>query len=152
AVTQQIGDFYTACIDEPAINRRGMSALEPELKAIGEVRSQQDLAPLVARLQLEFPGNPIIFGVGSRTDFDDAKRKIAGITQGGIGLPDRDYYNKDDPKSKEIRDRYLQHVQMVFTLLDESPDLAKTDAATVMRIETALAQVSLTRVERRDPY
>jgi putative endopeptidase len=85
------------------------------LKLISEVSHKQDLAPLVARLQLEFPGNPIIFGFGSRTDYDDSTRKIAGISQGGIGLPDRDYYTKDDPRSKEIRERYLQHVQKVFS-------------------------------------
>jgi endothelin-converting enzyme/putative endopeptidase len=151
-VMQEIVDFYAACVNEPAANRRGIVAIQPELKAIGEVRNQQDLAPLVARMQLEFPGNPIIFGVGSRTDYDDSTRKIAGISQGGIGLPDRDYYTKDDPESKEIREHYLQHVQKVFGLMGERPELANTNAAVVMRIEAALAQASLTRVERRDPY
>jgi endothelin-converting enzyme/putative endopeptidase len=99
-VTQEIGDFYAACENEPAINHSGIAALQPELKLISEVRHKQDLAPLVARLQLEFSGNPIVFGFGSRTDYDDSTRKIAGISQGGIGLPDRDYYTKDDPRSK----------------------------------------------------
>jgi putative endopeptidase len=89
---------------------------------------------------------------GSRTDYDDSTRKIAEISQGGIGLPDRDYYTKDDPESKETRERYIQHVQKVFALMGEPPELAKTNAAVVMRIETALAQASLTRVQRRDPY
>jgi putative endopeptidase len=151
-VTQTIGDFYAACMNEPSINRRGMAAIQPELKAISEVKNQHDLAPLVARLQLEFPGNPIIFGFGSRTDYDDANRTIAGISQGGIALPDRDYYIKDDAKSKEIRGRYLRHVQNTFRLIGEEPELAKTNAVTVMRIEVALAQSSLTRVQRRDPY
>lgn len=151
-VMQEIGDFYAACVNEPAANRRGIAAIQPELKAIGEVRNQQDLAPVVARLPLEFPGNPIIFGIGSRTDYDDSTRKIAGISQGGIGLPDRDYYTKDDPESKEIREHYLQHVQKVFGLMGERLELANTNAAIVMRIEAAIAQASLTRVERRDPY
>src|SRR5277367_4438293 len=151
-VTQEIGDFYAACMNEPVINRRGIAAIRPELQAIAKVRNKQDLAPLVARLQLEFRGNPIIFGIGSRTDFDDSTRKIAGISQGGIGLPDRDYYTKDDPESKEIRERYLQHVEKIFALIGETPELAKDNGATVMRIEAALAQASLTRIERRDPY
>ena len=74
------------------------------------------------------------------------------MAQGGLGLPDRDYYTKDDPKSKEIRERYLQHVQKMFELMGDSPDAAKKEAATVMRIETALAKASLTRVDQRDPY
>ncbi len=151
-VSQEIGDFYAACMNEPAINSRGIAVIQPELKAIRKLRNQQDLAPVVARLQLEFRGNPIIFGIGSRTDYDDSTRKIAGISQGGIGLPDRDYCTKDDAESKEIRERYLQHVQKVFALLGEPPELAKTNAVIVMRIEAALAQASLTRVDRRDPY
>jgi putative endopeptidase len=151
-VTQEIGNFYAACMNEAAINSAGMSALQPELRAIREVRNRKDFAPLMARLQLEFPGNSIIFGFGSRTDYDDSTRKIAEISQGGIGLPDRDYYTKDDRGSKEVRERYLEHVQKVFALMGELPDLAKTNAAVVMRIETALAQASLTGVERRDPY
>ncbi len=151
-VTQEIGDFYAACMNEAAINRQGVAALQPELKAIKEVKEPGELASLVARLQLEFPGNPIIFGSGSRTDYDDSNQKIAGISQGGLGLPDRDYYLNDDPKSKEILERYLQHVQRVFRLMGDRPERATANAATVMRIELALAQSSLTQVERRDPY
>ena len=151
-VTQEIGNFYAACMNEAAINSAGMSDLQPELGAIRAVRNRKDFATLMARLQLEFPGNSIIFGFGSRTDYDDSTRKIAGISQGGIGLPDRDYYTKDDSRSKEVRERYLEHVQKVFALMGEHPDLAKTNAAVVMRIETALAQASLTGTERRDPY
>src|SRR5258708_24964607 len=76
-------------------------------------------------LQLEFPGNPLIFGSGSRTDYDDANRKIAGISQGGLGLPDRDYYLNDEPKSKEIREHYLRHVQRILELLGNQSELAK---------------------------
>jgi putative endopeptidase len=151
-VTQEIGDFYASCMDEPAINHAGITVLQPELNAIRALKNKRDLAALVARLQLEFSGNPIVFGVGSRTDFEDSDRKIAAITQGGLGLPDRDYYTKEDPKSRELRERYRQHVENVFILLEEQPELAKTDAATVVRMESVLAQASLTRVERRDPY
>jgi putative endopeptidase len=151
-VKQEIGDFYASCMNEPAINNRGIMVLKSELNAIRELKSEQDLAPLVARLQLEFPSNPLLFGFGSRTDFEDSDHTIAAISQGGIGLPDRDYYTKDDAESKRIRERYLQHVEKVLTLLQEQPETATADAAAVVRIETALAEASLTRVERRDPY
>ena len=85
-------------------------------------------------------------------DPDDSDRMIVGIEQGGLGLPDRDYYLKDDAKSKETRERYLQHVQKMFEFMGDSPETAKKNAATVMRMETSLAKASLTRVERRDPY
>jgi endothelin-converting enzyme/putative endopeptidase len=151
-ITQQIGDFYAACTDEAAIARQGNGAIQPELRAIGAVRRVQDLAALVARLQLEFPANPIVFGFGSRTDFDDSNRKIAGITQGGLGLPDRDYYFKNDAEMQETRKRYVQHIQTIFMLLGESPETSATHAASVLRMEAGLASASLTQVERRNPY
>ena len=94
----------------------------------------------------------MLFSSGSRQDPDDSEKQIAGLNQGGLGLPDRDYYTKDDAKSKETRARYLEHVQKIFELLGDSPETAKKNAETVMRMETSLASASLTRVERRDPY
>ncbi len=151
-VTRKIGDFYGACMDEEAVNRRGLAAIDPELKAVSALRSTRDLAPLIARLQLTIQGNSMLFGGGSNQDPDNSDLEIAGLDQGGLGLPDRDYYLKDDAKSKENRDRYVKHVQRIFELLGESSTTAGGDAATVMRMETDLARASLTRVERRDPY
>ena len=151
AVTQKIGDYYSACMDEAAVNKRGVQAIKPELGAIAALKSVHDLAPLVARLQLEAAGTTM-FGSSSIQDPDNSEQQIAGINQGGLGLPDRDYYTKDDAKSKETRERYLQHVQKVFELLGDSQDKAKTEAQDVMRMEAGLAAASLTRVERRDPY
>jgi endothelin-converting enzyme/putative endopeptidase len=150
-VTQEIGNFYAACMDEPAVEKLGAGALKPELAQIAQLKSARDLAPLVARLQLDLGGS-ILFGSGSLQDPDNSEQQIAGITQGGLGLPDRDYYTKDDAKSKEIREHYLQHVQKIFELLGDKPDAAKQNAETVMHLETALATASMTRVERRDPY
>ncbi len=150
SVTQEIGDFYAACMDEPAIEKLGLGALKPELAAIVQLKSTHDLAPLVARLQLNLGG--ILFASGSRQDPDNSEQQIAGLSQGGLGLPDRDYYTKDDPKSKETRERYLLHVQKIFELSGDAADVAKKNAETVMRIETALATASMTRVEGRDPY
>ena len=89
---------------------------------------------------------------GFDQDPDNSEQIIADLDQGGLGLPDRDYYTKDDAKSKETRERYVQHVQKIFELLGDNPATAKNNAETVMRMETALAKASLTRVERRDPY
>jgi putative endopeptidase len=151
AVTQKIGDFYGACMDEAAVNQRGLAAIRPQLDDIAALKDIHHLAPLVARLQMESPGN-YIFGGGSTQDPDNSEQQIAGFDQSGLGLPDRDYYTKEDAKSQETRARYLQHVQKIFELLGDSPETAKANAATVMRMETAMAKASLTRVERRDPY
>ncbi|HEY6349452.1 MAG TPA: M13 family metallopeptidase [Candidatus Angelobacter sp.] len=150
-ITQKIGDFYAACIDETAIEKRGRAAIKPQLDAISQLRSAADLAPLVAHLQLNATG-PILFASGSRQDLDNSEQQIAGLDQSGLGLPDRDYYTKEDAKSKETRDRYLQHVQKIFELLDDDSAVAKKNADTVMRMETSLANASMTRVDRRDPY
>jgi len=152
AVTQKIGDYYAACMDEAAVNRRGAEPIKPDLDAIGALRSVHDLAPFVARLQLEASPSATMFGAFSIQDPDNSEQQIAGISQGGLGLPDRDYYTKDDVKSKETRERYLQHVQKMFELLGDPTPKAQAEAQDIMRIETALAQASLTRVERRDPY
>ncbi len=151
AVTQKIGDFYAACADEAAVEKRGVDAIKPELEAIAHLKSARDLAPLIAELQLKIPG-PVLFGGGSEQDPDNSEQQIAALNQSGLGLPDRDYYTKEDDKSKEIRERYLQHVQHIFELLGDSPEKARANAATIMSMETALAKASFTRVELRDPY
>lgn len=150
-VTQKIGDFYGACMDEEAVEKRGLSPLQPQLDEIAGLKSKAELTPLIAKLQLTY-GGKVLFEAGSEQDLDDSEREIAGLDQGGLGLPDRDYYVKDDAKSKETRDRYVQHVQKLFELAGDSPETAKANAATVMRLETALAKSSLTRVDRRNPY
>jgi len=150
AVTQKIGDYYGACMDETKVESLGAKPLQPDLDAIANLTSSSELAPLIAKLQLSGVG--VLFNSGPEQDPDDSDAMIVGFSQGGIGLPDRDYYLKDDAKSKETRERYLQHVQKMFELLGDSPDAAKQNAAIVMRMETGLAKSSLTRVERRDPY
>jgi len=151
AVTQKIGDFYAACMDEAAVEKRGLATIKSQLDLIAQLKSAHDLGPVVARLQLSVTG-PILFAGGSRQDPDNSEQQIAGLDQSGLGLPDRDYYTKDDAKSKEIRERYLQHLQTTFELLGDAPAAARANAVTVMRMETALANASMTRVERRDPY
>ncbi len=150
AVTQKIGDYYAACMDEPAVEKLGAKPIQPALDQVLALKSVHDLAPVVARLHLA--GDALLFDSGSQQDPDNSDAMIVAVDQGGLGLPDRDYYTKNDPKSKEIRARYLQHVQTMFELVGDSPATAKKEADTVMRIETSLANASLTRVDRRDPY
>jgi endothelin-converting enzyme/putative endopeptidase len=153
AVTQKIGDYYASCMDEPAIEKLGAKPLLPELDRIAALKSTQDLAEYAATT--EFPpslyGGGTLFTFRSNQDFKDSTQVIAEADQGGLGLPDRDYYLKDDAKSEELRKAYVAHVGKMFELLGDKPTDAAAEAATVMRIETALAKGQMTRVERRDP-
>jgi putative endopeptidase len=152
-VTQQIGDFYAACEDEAGIEKSGPDPIKPELEAIAHLNSVRELAPLVARLQMATGGyRSILFLGGSDQDPDDSEHMIASLDQGGLGLPDRDYYAKEDAKSKETREQYVKHVQKIFELLGDNAETAKNNAETLMRMETALAKASMARVERRNPY
>ena len=150
-VTRGIGGFYAACMDEAAVDKEGATPIGPQLEDIARLRSVRQLAPLVAGLQLDY-GRTMLFRAGSAQDLDNAEQVIAELDQGGLGLPDRDYYTKEDAKSKETRERYVQHVRNIFELIGESPAEAERDASTVMDLETAMAKSQLTRVERRDPY
>jgi putative endopeptidase len=152
AVTQKVGDYYAACMDETAANKQGLSALKHELDAIASIKSPHDLAIVVADLQLMTPGSSMMFGAGSEQDPDNTEKQIAAVDQGGIGLPNRDYYTNDDAKSKENREHYVEHIQKIFQMLGDPAATAKKNADIVMSIETALAKASWTSVERRDPY
>jgi endothelin-converting enzyme/putative endopeptidase len=150
AVTQKIGDYYASCMNETEVEKLGAKPLQSNLSAIQGLQNTKDLAALIAMLQLD--GTSALFNAGPTQDPDNSEVMIMDVSQGGLGLPDRDYYTMDDAKSKETRARYLLHVQKMFELLGDSPETAAKNAAVVMRIETSLAQASLTRVERRDPY
>src|SRR5437016_1772823 len=125
SVTQKVGDYYAACMDEGAVNKRELSAIKSELNDIDALKSQAELAAVVAHLQLITNGSSMLFGSGSEQDPDDTEKQIASLDQGGIGLPNRDYYTQQDAKSKEIRQHYVQHVQKIFEMLGDSPDKAK---------------------------
>jgi endothelin-converting enzyme/putative endopeptidase len=152
ASQQKIGDYFQSCMDEPAVEKAGAGPLEKSLAAIAALRTRDQLASLVASLQLETRGDGMLFGFGSNQDYADSTRIIAFADAGGLGLPDRDYYVNTDAKSQETRTKYVEHVRKMLALLGDSPDAAAKGAGTVMAMETALAKVSLTRVERRDPY
>jgi len=147
AAAQKIGDYYASCMDEKAINAKGVKPLKPELERIAAIQSKADLAGVVASMSHD----NALFVFDSTQDYRDASQVTAEVDQGGLGLPDRDYYLKEDAKSVDMRKAYIAHVQKMFELLGDPPDIAAADAQTVMRIETALAKSSMTRVERRDP-
>jgi putative endopeptidase len=146
-LNQKIGDYYASCMDEKAIDAQGADPLKPELDRIARINSKSELADAAAAMI----DDNVLFRFDSTQDFRDANQVIANADQGGLGLPDRDYYTKDDAKSQELRRQYVAHVQKMFALLGDSPEAAAAAAQTVMRIETALAKGSMTRVERRNP-
>jgi putative endopeptidase len=146
---QKIGDFYAACMDEKGIEQRGIEPLKPALERIAALADKKALAAEIARLHRD--GVNALFNFGSTPDSKNSSMQIAAADQGGLGLPDRDYYLKPDPKSVELRKQYVAHVQKMFELTGEAPDRAAADASVVMDIETALARGSLDRVARRDP-
>jgi len=151
-VETEIGDYFAACMDQSAVEKAGMAPLKPELDAIAALSSIRDLPAYLGRQHPAMAGDGMLFGFNSSQDYEDSNRVIAFLDAGGLGLPDRDYYTKTDPKSQEIRQKYLEHVQRMFELLGEAPLLAQAHAQTVMKIEMELAKASLTRVEKRDPY
>ena len=152
ATQQKIGDYFAACMDEAAVEKLDAKPLLPYLARIDAMKSKRDIARVLAQLHLATADPGLFFGFRSNQDFADSTSVIAFATGGGLGLPDRDYYIKDDDKSKDIRAKYLAHVTNTFALLGDPPAGARSNAEKVMEIETALARASLTRVDRRDPY
>jgi endothelin-converting enzyme/putative endopeptidase len=149
AVTRKIGDYYASCMDEKAINGKGLGPLQPELERIAALKDKSELGEELGHLQRI--GADAGFHFSSDQDYKDASQVIAEADQGGIGLPERDYYFRDDTKSVELRKTYAMHVQKMFELLGETSTQARQDAVTVMQMETALAKASMDVVARRDP-
>jgi putative endopeptidase len=148
-IDQKIGDYYTSCMDTATINKRGMEPIKPELERIAAIK---DKAAIVAEIaHLHRMGVPVLFGFGAQPDPKDSNKTIAGERQGGLALPDRDYYLKQDPKSAEIRQHYVQHVQNMFKLAGDSDQTAAAKAKMVLDFEMVLAKDALDRVSMRDP-
>src|SRR5947209_5282624 len=146
---QKVGDYYATCMDEAKIEAEGLRPIQAELDRIARVNNQGTLQDEIGHLHSM--GLNAGFFSGSDQDAKNAAEVIAGIFQGGLGLPDRDYYTKTDEKSKSIRDEYLKHVARMFELMGDDAVKAASEAQTVMTLETKLAEASKTRVERRDP-
>src|SRR6266568_3120012 len=135
--------------NEQKVEAEGIKPLEPELERINQVNDLLSLEDEIARFHAH--RIPAIFGFGANQDVKDSSQIIAQLVQGGLGLPDRDYYTNDDAKSKATREEYVTHVNRTFLLMGDTPGRAASEANTVIEIETKLAQNSLTRVQRRNP-
>jgi endothelin-converting enzyme/putative endopeptidase len=146
---QKFGDYYQACMDDGTIEKLGATPLDTEMKAIAGLKSKKDLARELIKLHRQ--GVNALFSFGSDQDFKDASQVIVEVDQGGMGMPDRSYYVKDDAKSVDIRQKYVAHVQKMFELLGDASDKAAAEAKTVMDIETGLAKGALDRADRREP-
>jgi putative endopeptidase len=146
---QQVADFYGACTDEQAIEAKGLAPLAPELARIAALSDKKDLPALVAHLHNI--GVNALFEFGEQPDFKDAIHAIPVVSQGGLGLPDRDYYFKTDEKSVLQRTAYGAHVAKMLGFLGDAPDKVDAEAKSIVALETSLAQASLNRVRRRDP-
>jgi len=149
ASEQKIGDYYASCMDEGAIEKAGTKPLERDLQNIAAIKSKGELAQEVVRLHRE--GTDVLFGFDSDSDFKNASQMIAEVDQGGLGMPDRDYYFKDDEKSVELRKKYVAHVAKMLVLLGDDEGKAAAGAKVVMEIETSLAKGAFDQTTRRDP-
>src|ERR1700736_3555078 len=146
---QKVGDYYASGMDEKTIEAMKTKPLQDELAKIDTMKDRNDVLKEIAHLHLI--GVNAFFNFGSSQDDKDSTREIADAVQGGLGMPDRDYYTKTDDASKKLRDAYVAHVTKMLTLLGEPAAKAGEDAKKIMNLETSLAQGSRTRVELRDP-
>ena len=147
---QKIGAFYEACMDEAAIERAGSKPLRAELDRIQAINDKDTLTREIARLHNQ--NINVFFAFGSSPDADNARMTIASADQGGLGLPDKDYYFRKDPKSEETRQKYVEYIARMFTLLGDSGNEAGVKARAVLALESNLATAALNRVDRRDPH
>ena len=148
-VMQKVGDMYESCMNESTVNAEGAKPLQPELKRIDSIQSKDQLIEAIA--YLHSIGVPAVFAFGAQPDLHNASTEIANLAQGGLGLPDRDYYLAQDAKSQEMRQKYVEHMANMFVLLGDKADKAKQDAQAVLALETRLAEATMERVKMRDP-
>src|SRR5438309_3155994 len=146
---QKVGDYYASGMNEKAVAAARTKPLEDEFKRIDAIKDRGDLLKEIAHLHTIGVG--VVFNFGSGQDDKDSTREIAQAAQGGLGMPDRDYYTKTDNDTKKLRDQYVDHVTKMLTLLGEPAGQAADEAKKILTLETSLAEASRTRVELRDP-
>ena len=146
---QLIGDYFAACMDEAAIEKAGAAPLDSYFKSIDKIKDAKDLQRQIAAMHNA--GIPALFNFGAGADAKNSSLNIANVNQGGLSLPNRDFYTKDDAKSAETRAKFVEHLTNMFKLLGDDADKAAMNAKTVMAIQTRLANASKTQVELRDP-
>ena len=149
ASEQKVGDYYASCMNTDAIEAEGLKPLQPELDRIAALKDKSGLTPLLAHFQLINVG--AFFNYGEQQDFKDARKQIAAVDQGGLGLPERDYYLRTGDAAEKTRQQYVQHVAAMLKLLGESDSASTSDAQKIMQLETALAKVSMDITSQRDP-
>ncbi|MGD0733238.1 MAG: M13 family metallopeptidase [Terracidiphilus sp.] len=147
---KQYGDYYAACMNTDLVEQKGLTPLEPALKRINALNDTHKLATLIGALAAEGNASPL-FRFGVDQDDKDSSKQIAVISQAGLSLPDRDYYIVDNKRFQEIRKQFVEHVTKMLTLAGDSPEQAAKEAASVLEIETALAQASTSRTDFRQP-
>ncbi len=148
---QKIGDYFAACMNTSAIDALGVEPVKPELAMIDALNKRAELIAALPHLQHDYPGS-FFFGARTGQDAIDSSTIIVELGAGGLGLPDRDYYLKSDAKSIAMRKQYVAYIQKLFMMIGESPDQANADAGETLKVETLLAQATLTRVQRGDPH
>ncbi|MGC9224377.1 MAG: M13 family metallopeptidase [Terracidiphilus sp.] len=146
---QKIGDYYASCMDESAIDASGLKPLQPEFDRIAALKSKKDLTDLLAHYQMINVG--AFFGYGEQQDFKNAQKQIAVVDQGGLGLPERDYYFRTGAAAEKTRQQYVAHVAAMLQLIGEPAAKAAAGAQKIMALETALAKVSMDVTSRRQP-
>jgi predicted metalloendopeptidase len=145
---QKIGDFYAACMNTALIEKKDLAPIQPLLDKIASVK-KSGLPQLAGEFQRL--GIGVLFSFGEQQDFKDSTKQVATIDQGGLGLPERDYYTRTGDKDKQIRDEYVAHIAKMLAFVGETPAQAQTDATNILAFETKLALASMTNTERRDP-
>lgn len=148
---QKIGDLFASCMDEAQVEKLGAGPLAPLLARIDAMRSTKELPAVLAALHLATGDDGLLFAFDANPDFGDSSRMIAFLGPGGLSLPDRDYYLSPDTRMREMRVAFVEHVARMLELLGTDPRVARSQATTVITMETALAKATLTRVEQRDP-
>jgi endothelin-converting enzyme/putative endopeptidase len=157
---QKIGDFYASCVSQASNRTNELDVIRPLLERINGMQDKREIARVLAAVHSSFDGawqpgdnqtDAALFGYGPTPDYNDVSRVVAGLDQGGLGLPSRDFYLKDDDDSRKIREKYVSYVEALLKLQGEgAPDTAK-DGATILRLETAMAQAQMDNIKRRDP-
>jgi len=146
---RKLGTYYSSCMDSVGAERAGVQPIKSALNGINAISNRAQLEAEIARLH--YRGVPLLLGFGAQQDFKNSTSVIAGITQGGLTLPDRDYYLNADKRYVDIRTNYVDHITRMLQLIGQTPAQAAADAQKVMSIETALAKPAMTRVQMRDP-
>jgi putative endopeptidase len=146
---KKVGDFYASCMDKDAVQAAGLMPIQQDLDGIANMKTKSELTGLLVHFQLI--NINAFFGYGEQQDFKDARKQIAVVDQGGLGLPERDYYLRAGAAAEKTRQQYVQHLTNTLKLLGEPQAKAASDAQSIMKLETALAKVSMDINSRRDP-